>query len=97
MLEDFKCDLGIFENSKDRQLQRLLDKATNDIVNFTHQKEEYVLNKLRESIIDIATVRYNQKGAEGLSNRAYSGESEGYLSDIPDNIKRVLMAHRRLS
>lgn len=95
MLEDFKCDLGIFDTTKDRQLQRLLDKAITDVINLTHQSNEYVQNKLREQVIDLAIIRYNRKGAEGLTTQSYSGISESYLEDIPITIKQSLLAHRR--
>lgn len=97
MLNDLKIDLGISEEdiSQDSQLQRLLTKATNDVMRFTHQKESYCLSKLRESIIELAIVRYNLKGSEGLTNHSYSGASESFVNDIPKQIQRVLVTHRK--
>ena len=95
MLDDLKTDLGIFDDSKNTMLQRLLTKATRDVMNITHQNERYVKANLYEQIIDIAIIRYNKRGAEGLTSQSNSGSSENYCSDIPDNVLRVLYCHRR--
>lgn len=96
LLDDLKTDLGIFDNTKDAQLQRLLTKATTTIKDFTRQSEAYVNNNLSEQIINLAIVRYNRKGSEGLSSQSYSGVSEHYLDDIPKPIMRILVEHRKL-
>lgn len=96
MLDDLKIDLGIFDDTKDKQLQRLLEKSTTDVMNFTHQSKDYTIQHLSEQIIDLATVRYNRKGSEGLASQSNSGSSESYCSDIPTPITRVLVSHRRL-
>lgn len=96
MLEDLKVDLGIFDSTKDAQLQRLLSKAIKDVINFTHQTEEYCKKFLSEQIIDLATIRYNRKGSEGLNSQSYSGVSESYTNDIPTSIQRSLFVHRKL-
>lgn len=96
MLEDFKTDLGIFDSSKDKQLKRLLDKSTIDIMNITHQSKDYAIQHLSEQIIDLATIRYNRKGSEGLTSQSYSGVSEHYINDISNDMMRSLMPHRRL-
>ncbi len=95
MLEDFKTDLGIFDKERDGQLQRLLDKATIDIINFTHQSKAYCEKNLSEQIIDLATIKFNRKGSEGLTSQSNSGSSESYSSDIPLPIQRTLVAHRK--
>lgn len=97
MLEDFKCDLGLFDGSKDKQLQRLLEKSTRTVMKFTHQERVYCEEHCSEEIIELATIRYNRKGSEGLTSQSYSGVSEHYDTDIPLPIQRALISHRRLA
>lgn len=96
LLDDLKTDLDIIDASKDAQLQRLLKKATDKVVKITHRKEEYVIEHLAEEIIELATMAYNRKGAEGLTSQSYSGVSEHYEVEIPKRILAVLYKERVL-
>lgn len=96
MLEDFKYDLGILDDSKDKQLQRLLEKSTKAVMKFTHQDQGYCEEHCRDEIIELSTIRHNRKGSEGLTSQSYSGVSEHYDTDIPLPIQRGLISHRRL-
>ena len=84
MLEDFKTDLGIFDKERDAQF-----------INFTHQSKAYCEKNLSEQIIDLATIKFNRKGSEGLTSQSNSGSSESYSTDIPLPIQRTLVAHRK--
>lgn len=89
-----KIDLGITDDSQDALLQRICDKAVNQIVQFTRRENTYVLANLTEPITDLAVIIYNRRGSEGLQSQGYSGVSESYLTDIPEPIKRGLYNHR---
>ena len=47
-------------------------------------------------IVQMAQIRYNQLGDEGLASQSYSGMSETYLDDWPASVRRGLERFRRL-
>lgn len=98
MLELLKLELGIDEKdaSKDKLLERYISKCVKRVVDFTHQTEAYVRNKLQDQVIDLVILMYNRRGTEGLQSQSASGMSESYVDGIPQDIKKSLYAHRRL-
>lgn len=96
ILEALKLELDIEDEQEDKLLQRYVDKATKRIMNFTKREEAYVEKELAEAVIDLSIIYYNRRETEGLKSRAYSGVSETYIEDIPNEIKRDLYAHRLL-
>lgn len=95
MLTKLKMILGVTD--KDELIQYCIDKATEDVVDYTNQKLEYCLEHLENSIIEIAIIRYNRMGTEGLQSESYSGISNTFLDDLPKSEKRRLRSHRKLS
>ena len=91
MLEKLKIRLGVTD--KDALLRILLDRAVEEVINYTHNNE---LDKLENVIIDIAIWRYNRLKSEGLDSENYSGVSFNYSADYPDSIKKQLQAYRRI-
>ncbi len=49
----------------------------------------------RPIIVQMVLMRYNQQGAEGLASQSYSGQSESYLTDWPDTVKRGIQRFRK--
>lgn len=94
-LELLKLELGADE-TQEPLLQRYIDKAINKVMNFTKRDKAYVEKELQNQVIDLAIIFYNRKGTEGLKSQSYSGVSETYVEDIPNEIKRDLYAHRLL-
>lgn len=94
-LELLKLELGADE-TQDPLLQRYIDKAINKVMNFTKRDKAYAEKELQNQVIDLAIILYNRKGTEGLKSQSYSGVSETYVEDIPNDIKRDLYAHRLL-
>ena len=94
-IELLKLELGADE-TQDPLLQRYIDKAINKVMNFTKRDKAYVEKELQNQVIDLAIILYNRKGTEGLKSQSYSGISETYVEDIPNEIKRDLYAHRLL-
>lgn len=93
MLRKLKLLLGIADNSKDELLRVLLDYATEEVVNYTHN---YEIDKLENVIVNVAIWRFNRIKSEGLSSESYSGVSFSYNTDYPDNIKKQLQYYRRI-
>ena len=88
-LELLKLELGADE-TQDPLLQRYIDKAINKVMNFTKRDKAYAEKELQNQVIDLAIILYNRKGTEGLKSQSYSGVSETYVEDIPNEIKRDL-------
>lgn len=94
-LELLKLELGA-DDTQEPLLQRYIDKAINKVMNFTKRDKAYVEKELQNQVIDLAIIFYNRKGTEGLKSQSYSGVSETYVEDIPNDIKRDLYAHMLL-
>ena len=88
-LELLNLELGADETQYPL-LQRYIDKAINKVMNFTKRDKAYVEKELQNQVIDLAIILYNRKGTEGLKSQSYSGVSETYVEDIPNEIKRDL-------
>lgn len=91
MLNKLRILLGVTD--KDELLRILLDQATDEVINYTHNNE---LEKLENVIINIAIWKFNRIKSEGLGSENYSGVSFSYLTDYPDSIKKQLQAYRRI-
>ena len=48
-------------------------------------------------IVRMALHIYGRIGAEGLASQNYSGASEAFLSDWPDELRRAIHRYRRVS
>jgi len=93
MLEDLKMLLGVTD--KDNVLNYCLRKATNQVIAYTKQDNAYVVTLLQDTIIELAIIRYNRMSTEGLQSESYSGVSNTFINDIPEDIKKVLRSHRK--
>lgn len=91
MLETFKA---LTKCDNDTLAQYYIDKATQMIKDYTKRNTATVTTTLKSYVIDLAVSYCNTKGAEGLQSQSYSGVSEHYLQDMPENIKRNLNAYK---
>ena len=92
MLEKIKILLGINDSSKDELLTVLLDQAIEEAENYTHNN---CLTGLESTICRMVVYNYNRMSTEGVNSESYSGVSYSYSADYPENIMRVLKAHRK--
>ena len=93
MLEKIKILLGINDSSKDELLTVLLDQAIEEAENYTHNN---CLTGLESTICRMVVYNYNRISTEGVNSESYSGVSYSYSADYPENIRRVLKAHRKI-
>ena len=93
MLEKIKILLGINDSSKDELLTVLLDQAIEEAENYTHNN---CLTGLESTICRMVVYNYNRTSTEGVNSESYSGVSYSYSADYPENIMRVLKAHRKI-
>ena len=94
MLDTFKLLTGC---DNDILSQYYIDKAVQNIKDYTKRNTKTVETLLKSYVIDLAVSYYNTKGAEGLQSQSYSGVSESYFQDIPENIKRNLGTYKRFT
>ena len=93
MLDNIKTLLGLNDSSKDELLTVLLDQAIEEAENYTHNN---CLTGLESTICRMVVYNYNRISTEGVNSESYSGVSYSYSADYPENIMRVLKAHRKI-
>lgn len=94
MIDKIKLLLGLTnDNSKDNLLQLLIDMATEEAINYTHNEH---IADLSSAICSMVVYQYNRLGTEGLNSENYSGVTFNYSQDYPDNIMRQLRTHRKV-
>lgn len=76
------------------QLQVILDLVTQEFLDITNQED--VPEGAEAVIVQMAIIYYNRLGSEGLASQGYSGVSETYLNDYPENIKKQINRYRKL-
>lgn len=92
MLDKIKVLLGLTDSTKDDLLTVLLEQAIEEATTYTHND---CVPVLESAIIKMVIYNYNRLGTEGVDSEGYSGVSFGYSTDYPENIMRVLRAHRK--
>lgn len=94
MLENIKLLLNIQDNSKDNLLSYLISNAKQKILTYTNQTE--ILPSMEYIVDELVILRYNKLGSEGLQSESFSGVSQTFNQDIPQDIKSQLNQFRRL-
>lgn len=92
MLQKIKSLLAISDNSKDDLLEALSDIATEEVKAYCNIEDATPLESI---IIQLAVIKYNRLGAEGVSSENYNGASFSYESEYPSQILAVLNKNRR--
>lgn len=88
-LTKIKILLGIDINdtSKDNLLMLYLDAAESEFIQYCHIDE--VPAAASNIITDMAVIKYNLNGSEGLGSQSYSGLNETYDNYPPQLIKAM--------
>lgn len=95
MVERLKVKLGETGNSAiDALLETCIEDAQQDFLTYCRRVEVPI--GASGLVEDMAMLRYNQLGNEGLSSQSYSGVSESYLSGYNDMMKANLNRWRKL-
>lgn len=94
MVERLKLLLGEAANNyNDAQLALCLEMAKAEVEGYCQRELDIELKLLAERI---AIIKLNRLGSEGLDSESFSGISQSYLNDYPDDIKAVLNRKRRI-
>ena len=94
MLDKLKLILSINDNTKDGLLALILDIVIQEFLDYTNRED--LPDGANAVVIQMAVIQYNRIGSQGLTSQGYSGVSESYLSDYPDNIRKQLNRYRKI-
>ncbi|MDO4549114.1 MAG: phage head-tail connector protein [Clostridia bacterium] len=81
------------ESGKDAILQLCVDNAGAEFRAYCNRDD--APDDAQFLIAQIAVLRYNAIGAEGLQSQSFSGTSEVYQQDYPAHIKAALGRYRK--
>ena len=94
MLEEIKLLLGeAAANYSDAQISLAYKIALNGVEEYCKRDADIALELIAEQI---AVIKLNRMGTEGLASQAYSGVSESFIDGYPDEIKAVLNRKRKV-
>ena len=94
MIENIKLMLGISaDNYSDAQINLAYKRAVMEIETYCKREIDVELSMVAE---EIAVIKLNRMGSEGLTNQSYSGVSEGYVDGYPDHITKILNSKRKV-
>lgn len=94
MLEEIKLLLGeAAANYSDAQISLAYKIALNEVEEYCKRDADIALELVAEQI---AVIKLNRMGTEGLASQAYSGVSESFVDGYPDEIKAVLNRKRKV-
>ena len=94
MIDNIRLMLGnSASNYSDAQIDLMYKRAVLEIEAYCKREIDFELSMVAE---EIAVIKLNRMGTEGLSNQSYSGVSEGYLNGYPESIMRILNAKRKI-
>lgn len=89
LVEQVKLITG---NTNNELIVLMLGKAKSEISAYLGQEYD---TKYDNIAVDIAVVKLNRLGAEGLASQGYSGASETYLEGYPKEIMQQLDGFKR--
>ena len=92
-LEKLKLNLGITDDSKDDELNVLLEDVESDVLIWTNRKA--IPELLVSTVRQIAVMRYNMQGIEGQTSHTEGGISRSFES-LPQSIQGAIIQSRLL-
>lgn len=85
------------KNVSNELIVDFITDAETDVRTHTNRPAPEALPVGCETIIkEIVLMRYNRFGSEGIASESFSGVSQSYVDDFPEDIKRRLNKFRRL-
>lgn len=94
MIEEIKLLLGdAAANYSDALIGLRLKQALAEVEAYCNRKLDYELEICAQQI---AIIKLNRMGSEGLSSQGYSGVSENYIDGYPAEIKAILNRKRKM-
>lgn len=94
MFEEIKLLLGdAADNYSDAEISLAYRLACAEVETYCGRELDNTLDLVANQI---AVIKLNRKNTEGLASQSYSGVSENYLNDYPEDIKKILNRKRKV-
>lgn len=94
MIEDIKTMLGDrASNYTDAQINLAYKRATIEVESYCKRELDIELAMVCD---EIAIIKLNRQGSEGVASQGYSGVSESYIDGYPEHIQKILDSKRRI-
>ena len=94
MIEEIKILLGeAASNFTDAQISLAYKLALAEVEAYCRREADAVLELAAEQI---AVIKLNRSGSEGLASQSFSGVSESYVDGYPQEIKTILNSKRKI-
>lgn len=94
MIEEIKLLLGdAAENYSDAQISLMYKISVAEIEEYCRRELDTLLQLTAERI---AVIKLLRMGTEGLNSQSFSGVSENFITDYPDDIKAILNRKRKV-
>jgi hypothetical protein len=94
MIEEIKLLLGeAAANYTDAQISLAYKLALAEVEAYCRREADPILELMAENI---AVIKLNRTGTEGLASQSYSGVNESYIDGYPAEIVAVLNSKRRV-
>lgn len=94
MLEEIKLLLGdAAPNYSDALISLIYKQTIAEVEDYCKREVDITLEYAAQHI---TVIKLNRMGSEGLASQGYSGVSESYLNDYPEDIKKILNRKRRM-
>lgn len=94
MIEEIKLLLGeAAANYSDAQISLAYRFALAEVEAFCKREPDAVLELCAAQM---AVVKLNRSGTEGLASQSYSGVNESYLDGYPEEIQSILRGKRKI-
>lgn len=93
MIEEIKLMLPEGHTFTDAQIGLALKRALAEVEGYCHREIDYELEACAE---EIAIIKLNRIGTEGIASMSNSGVSESYIDGYPTHIQSVLNRKRKM-
>lgn len=94
MIEEIKLLLGdAAANYSDAKISLAYKMALAEVEDYCRRDADATLELVAEQI---AVIKLNRSGTEGLANQSFSGVSESYIDGYPAEIQAILNRKRKM-
>ena len=93
MLTKLKTRVNVSDDKQDDKLNAILDEAEAQVLDYTGRDE--TTDRMQVWVVALAINKWNQEGAEGVTQRTEGGVAETYDSGMPAHIASGLNKYRR--
>lgn len=94
MIQEIRTMLGdAAPHYSDEQIMLAFRQASAEVEDYCGRELDAVLEFTAEQI---AVIKLNRQGTEGLSSQSYSGVSESYIDGYPAEIQKILNRKRKI-